>query len=565
MKTQFGASCFAIFTALGLAACSGQIGDDLGSGSNGSGDNQGNNTTTGGNTNNQQMPGDTTLDNGVKCFAKASVASARISLISDQQFINVVNDVFGVKLTGDISTVASANGEYNVSETTAVGTSAMAQGYLDAADKVAADTNFKPCGAGAVTAACMTTYLAQKLPFAWRRPVTSDEINTLITKVFNVGFTDSPARAVSMTMEAVLGSSNFLYKQELGDNPTATTGQTTLSPFEVAAGISFALTNSAPDAELWAKATDGSILHSDVLSSEVDRVMALQSARDNLQKKVSYYLFFEKLSVVNKDTSLFPMFNGIKDDLYQSAQMFLNDVLWKGTFTDLLTSRKLYANQQLAQVYGLPAVTGTSMVPVQTTGAMYNAGVLTHPALLATANKHVSDDDIVHRGLWGYYYMACGISLADPPANAASVFATLTGTPQQKAVKRDALPACGVCHAAFDPFGIVTENYDPIGRYRTVDPDLHQTIDPSATIKQIGTDIDGPVKDPADLAQKFLTGTRASNCTATILTKFTLDHNADVENSCDIQKAKQQFHADGSFPELFKAILTSPAYLTRDL
>src|SRR5262249_9106115 len=152
--------------------------------------------------------------------------------------------------------------------------------------------------ASAVTAACMTTYLKQKLPVAWRRPVTDDEISNLITKVFNVGFADTPAKAVSMTMEAVLGSSNFLYRQELGDNPTGTSGQTTLSAAEVAAGVSFALTNSSPDAELWSKALDGTILDPTVLGTEVDRIMALQAAHDNLQKKVSYYLDFEKLAIV---------------------------------------------------------------------------------------------------------------------------------------------------------------------------------------------------------------------------------------------------------------------------
>jgi hypothetical protein len=562
MKTQFGASCFAILTALGLAACSGQIGDDVAAGGTSPGD------TVVTNTMGDQVtlkPGEK-LVNDTVCEDGASLAHARISLISDQQFINVVRDTFGVTLTGDISTVASANGEYNVSETTAVANKQMAQSYMDAASTVIADKNFKPCG-GAVTAAteaCMATWLKSKLPQAWRRPVTDADITPLMT-IFNLGNQESITRAVEMTMQAVVSSPNFLYREELGDQPTMTAGKTTLTAYEVASALAFALTNSTPDATLLGKAADGSILQSDVLGSEFDRLLTLQSAKDNLQKKVSYYLFFEKLAIVAKDAAVFPEWAGIKDTLYQSSQMFLKDVLWSGTFNDLLTSRKMYANSAMAKIYNIPGVTSTALTAVTTTGSQYNAGVLTQPALLATSNKHVGDDDIVHRGLYLYYNMACGVTLADPPANAQAVFSTLTGTPLQKAVKRDAIPACGACHGAFDPFGILSENYDAIGRYRTNDPDLNMPINASTTIAKVGPDIDGPVADISAMAQKFLTGTRASNCAATQLTRFTLDHNADVENSCAVATAKDQFHTSGSFVGLFKSILTSPAFLTRDL
>ena len=52
---------------------------------------------------------------------------------------------------------------------------------------------------------------------------------------------------------------------------------------------------------------------------------------------------------------------------------------------------------------------------------------------------------------------------------------------------------------------------------------------------------------------------------ATKLAKFTLDHNPDVENSCLLAQVKDNFKQSGSFAELFKAIVTSPAFLTRDL
>jgi hypothetical protein len=124
--------------------------------------------------------------------------------------------------------------------------------------------------------------------------------------------------------------------------------------------------------------------------------------------------------------------------------------------------------------------------------------------------------------------------------------------------------SCGACHSGFDPFGLVSESYDPIGRYRATDPEKPGTpIDVSATIQKIGPDLDGPVTGINDLANRLAKGRRASDCAAAHLTVLTVDHR-DAVDSCELQQVKDAFVKSGSFAELFKAIVTSPAFLTRD-
>ena len=54
---------------------------------------------------------------------------------------------------------------------------------------------------------------------------------------------------------------------------------------------------------------------------------------------------------------------GIQNDLLTSAQMFITDVYsTTGKITDLLTSQKVFVNQRLATLYGLP-YTGTTATP----------------------------------------------------------------------------------------------------------------------------------------------------------------------------------------------------------
>ena len=72
-----------------------------------------------------------------------------------------------------------------------------------------------------------------------------------------------------------------------------------------------------------------------MLGAQVDRLIELPAARANLAKKVSYYLNFEKIPIVTKDTALFPDFTpSLQASIYQSSQKFIDYVLWSGHFGD---------------------------------------------------------------------------------------------------------------------------------------------------------------------------------------------------------------------------------------
>jgi len=549
MKAQFGG--LVLLTALGLTACSGQIGDDV----TGSSDND--NGGPGGPTTTMVDP---VTGKEVQCRTNGSLASARISLITDDEYVNVARDVFGVMFVPE--TVKASDGVYPITEAASVGTLLVAQMYSRAADQIA--SKIRPCGTAPVTAACLQTYLEQKLPLAWKRPVTLAEMTKLID-IYKLGEPHGFQRGLNLVMEAALGASAFLYRTEIGENASATSGTITLSPYELASAVSFALTDSVPDPELWKTAVDGSIVEPAVLDPQVDRLLTQPAAQANLAKKVSYYLNMEKIPVVKKDTAAFPQFTAsLQTSLYDSAQKFLSDIIWSGKFSDLFTNNSYYANKEIAAAYDIPGVTGTQLVKV-TLPAQRNAGFLSQPGFMATSNQHTGTDDIVHRGLWIYDQLACGSTIGAPPASADSVFKSLTVTERVRAQKRDALAQCGACHASFDPFGMVSENFDVIGRYRTIDPDDMLPVVSSTEVKGLGADIDGPVSSLKQIADKLIAGRRAADCAAVHLAKYALYHNPDVENSCQIQKIKDNFASTGKLVDLFKAIVTSPAFATRDL
>src|SRR5262245_19630405 len=132
MRAHRAASWFSIPTLLGAIACTGQIGEPHGrggfgdpSGPSGPGTTGGAGTTvgTGGTATTGGTGGNPDPGMPDACKAGASFASARVSLISDEQYVNVVRDVFGVAFEGDVTSPKSTSGEYgfNAQEIATVG------------------------------------------------------------------------------------------------------------------------------------------------------------------------------------------------------------------------------------------------------------------------------------------------------------------------------------------------------------------------------------------------------------------------------------------------------------
>ncbi|MDX2052890.1 MAG: DUF1592 domain-containing protein [Polyangiaceae bacterium] len=501
--------------------------------------------------------------NGTPCAPGAPLAPARVWLLSDEQVVKVSSDVFGVTLTGGDAQITTANGvsgNYtNFSEAFQVDVTA-AQGYQRAAQKIAQQV--KPCGS-AVAAACVEQFIHDKIARAWRRPLAAAETAGLM-KIYNdFSATEGGDEALSMVIQAALQSGSFLYRTEIGVDASAATAPVALTANEVASAISFLLLDSAPDDALWAAANSGTLLQPAVLTAEVDRLLAVQRVRDNVSELVRYWAGVERIRSSAKDLGLFPEYTpSLKESLYAGASAFLRDTVWSGKFSDLFSSRKVYANNELASVYGLPAVAGSELVAVDIAASQPAAGLLTQPGVLAASNQHKDSGDPIHRGLFVYNSFVCGGTVPAPPAGALDVSKTMTGTARELAAKRAALPTCAGCHSLFDPLGLAFEQFDPIGRFKPQDAN-GMAIDSSATLAGLGADLDGPITGVVDLAQRLANRPATANCATQTLAKYSLGFTSAVE-SCDLADARSKFATSGSFADFFRALLTAPGFMVRD-
>jgi Protein of unknown function (DUF1592)/Protein of unknown function (DUF1588)/Protein of unknown function (DUF1595)/Protein of unknown function (DUF1587) len=500
-----------------------------------------------------------------QCEPDAALAPARVLLLTDSQFQNAVHDLFGVDVTLSLAAPENLEGPLAPEEATVM-TREQALRYHVAAKQVA--QAIKPCGDAAVDATCMLHFLREKMPRAWRRPISVDEA-TSVVRLFEAGKPLGTEAAVEVVVSALLESGSFLYRTELGKADAAPGAQVTLTPFELATAIGFAYLDSIPDDSLWAKAVDGSLASPEVLAAEADRLLELPAVRDNLRRKVSSYLGLEALrsSYATKDPLVFPGYSeGVRDGLYAGAQDLLDELVWHGRFNDLFSSSRLYANQDVAAFYGIPGVQGDALVAVDFEADRRQAGILSHPAWLAANSHRATGDDISHRGVSVLEAFTCTLVPRKPPPHPSQGQDTILGpgSIQQQWRDLDSQAVCAGCHQLFDPFGFALEGYDAVGRYRTLD-ETGAPIDTSATVRQAGTDLDGDVNDINDVAAKLAGGRRASDCGALRLTSLTLDRSREPAPApCAMHAIQDALESKGSFTALFKAIVTSPAFLIRE-
>jgi hypothetical protein len=524
---------------------------------------------------------------GTPCVQTASFAPARVWRLTDEQYVNVARDVLGITLTGadaEISTTANNSGTYtNMSEGNTVNLGG-AQNYQTAALKVATQAVAKMAtlvGSATPTAAQIEQFVTSKIARLWRRPVAPDEVAALV-KIYNDAQPDGVSRQFSLLVQAALQAPSFLYRTELGTNAATSMGSIKMTPHEIASALSFFFLETAPDDGLWSKAENGTLIDPTVVATEVNRLLALPATRSNLSRKASYWLGVEVIpsDVTNKSPTIFPEFTEtLKASLYQATFAFVEDILWNGKISDLFTSQKIYANQEIAKVYGIPGVTGNTIVPVTVTAPERSFGILTQPGMLLANAHRPGVTDPIHRGLFVYNTLLCGVSIPPAPPDAQDIAATMAGTERELAEQRSKL-SCGGCHSFFDGLGLTFERYDSIGRYSETKYVARNAmtsalswamsatpIDTSASLPTaLGPEMAGPVSGVAELAAKLKANpARVSDCAAGYMAQYSLGYDPSGPNSCAIQAVKQTFVQSGSFVDFFKALTTSPAFVARDI
>jgi mono/diheme cytochrome c family protein len=336
--------------------------------------------------------------------------------------------------------------------------------------------------------ACAHQILSRVARQAYRRPVTTADVDTLL-EFFDDGRRDGGSfdTGVQLALERVLVDPDFLLRVH---RPRPGQGD----QFELASRLSFFLWSSIPDARLLDLAERGRLADPAVLGREVRRMLADRRAGALVTDFAAQWLNLRRLPEVVVDPDRYPTYD---DSLLQAfereTELFVASAIAEDRkVTDLLTADYTFVNERLARHYGLPGVYGSRFRRVTLPDRRQRGGLLAHGSLLATT----SYPDRTSPVLRGKFILNNILGLPTPPPPPGVDTNLAEAKPgaaipaiRERLAQHRTNPSCASCHAVIDPLGFGLENYDAIGAWRTAD-ETGNPVDARGTAAN-GLPIDG--------------------------------------------------------------------------
>ena len=327
---------------------------------------------------------------------------------------------------------------------------------------------------------------------AYRRPVTDEDIQDRLELYRTVRAKEGFDAGIEVALAAILVSPEFLFRIEQDPADLENDTAYSISDLELASRLSFFLWSSIPDDELLDIAIEGNLRKPGVLGQQVRRMLADPRSRNLITNFVSQWLHLRNLESVAPDMRLFPDFDdNLRQALRQETELFVESVIGEDrNVLDLLSADYTFVNERLAKHYGIPHVYGDRFRRITLDEDNQRGGLLRQGSIL-TVTSYATRTSPVIRGKW-ILENILGTPPPPPPANVPELKEKPSSA--EKLSMRDRLaehrnnPACSSCHNLMDPVGFALENYDAVGRYRTVEGGV--PVDSSGELFD-GTKFDG--------------------------------------------------------------------------
>lgn len=309
---------------------------------------------------------------------------------------------------------------------------------------------------------------------AFRRPATPAEARELKELYASLRKEEIPHEdAWRLTLARVLVSPAFLYHLEV---PPPGTEQKRVSDDELASRLSYFLWSSAPDDQLLARAAARELRKPEVLLAQTQRMLNDPRVRRLATEFGAQWLHIHGFDQFDeKSDQSFPTFAGLRAAMYEESILFLADLFQNNrSVLNLLDADYTFLNQDLARHYGIAGVDGPEWRRVDGMRARGRGGILAQATVLSK-QAGASRTSPILRGDW-LSEVVLGERLPRPPKNVPQLpEAAPSDLSERQLIERHSIdPACIKCHQKIDPLGFALENYDAIGRFRTVDASGHK-------------------------------------------------------------------------------------------
>jgi hypothetical protein len=415
-----------------------------------------------------------------------------------------------------------------------------------------------PCAATEAPLECAGRFVDSFAARAFRRPLEAGERERILV-VFTSGSEGGTyEEGIRLVIEAVLQMPSFLYRRQLGRD--LEDGFYELDSYEIASELGLLLRDGLPDEELMLAASRDELRTNEGIEAQVDRLLAIPEVRANVREALLRWLELPRLAHAVRADAEFD--EALRTSMQTETELFVDDVLANrgGSLHELLGSRTTFVDERLAPLYGITYPAGsTGFVEME---VPHRVGILSHASWL-TSFSGVSEPSVVKRGIFVARHLLCKYI---PPPNPLAILdarpalEALT-TERARAEYRAGRADCGACHQYFDPFGVLFERYDALGRHRVEIDGM--PIDSSWMVGDPPS-IAGFYEDAEALLPELATSEEVLFCAARELTAAAIDAPIEDADRCLVEPMLEALTAsNGDVFALLKAIALSDAFRIR--
>ncbi|MEO7649206.1 MAG: DUF1592 domain-containing protein [Bryobacteraceae bacterium] len=323
--------------------------------------------------------------------------------------------------------------------------------------------------------ACAITILTNLLRRAYRRPVTTADLQMPLKFYRDARADGGFERGIEMALRALLVNPQFLFRIEKDPAGVASKSAYRIGDVELASRLSFFLWSTIPDDSLLDLAARGKLKDPVVLDQQVRRMLADPKADALTGNFATQWLYLRNLASTTPDPRLFPDFDeNLRGAMQRETELFFESILREDrNVLDLLRADYTFLNERLARHYGIPNVYGSRFRRVALGDQRVRGGLLSQASILTVTSYSTRTSPVI-RGKWILSNILGTPPAPPPPAvpqlkEAGPSVAGKTLTMRERVAEHRANPACAGCHNLMDPVGFAFENYDAVGRWRTMD------------------------------------------------------------------------------------------------
>lgn len=487
-----------------------------------------------------------------------TIGRSRLSRLTRTQIDHTLRDLLGV--TGNPSSALAPDESVGpfASNALAVPTDLIVQQHQELAAKVALGVQSKARDvAGCDLAsgdACVTSFITSFGRKAYRRPLLDEEI-TAYQGLFAVAQT--PDSGFRLVIEAMLQSPFFLYHADVGPSGTPSETPVALTQYELASRLSYFLWDSMPDQALFDLAANDALDSDATLKAQVMRMLADGKAKDAVPLFHLQWLDIGSTQLGSLASSNTALVN----DMLAEVTDFTNAVVLggDGLLSTLFTAPYSYPRGGLFDVYGIDQPSGFKAGTKVTLDAKERGGLLTLPGFLVKHYRGDAQGSVVHRGITIRENLLCTPIEAPPPDVMVTALQPAAGTTARDRFAAHEVGSCAGCHSQMDPLGLAFENYDGLGRYRTMDGG--KTIDATGEVVDGGPDLEGTFVGAVELGQKFAQSRTVADCVANQWFRFALGRIEASDDACSLKTVHEGFASSGyNVKELITTLVLSDAF-----